>query len=25
MKKGKKIICPRDECNHEEAAAAVNE
>jgi DNA topoisomerase I len=28
MKKGKKILCPRDECNHEEAAvadAAVNE
>jgi DNA topoisomerase-1 len=25
MKKGKKILCPRDECSHEEAAAAVNE
>jgi DNA topoisomerase-1 len=25
MKKGKKILCPRDECGHQEAAAAVNE
>ena len=25
MKKGKKIICPRDECSFEETAAAVNE
>jgi DNA topoisomerase-1 len=25
MKKGKKILCPRDECSHQETAAAVNE
>jgi DNA topoisomerase-1 len=25
MKKGKKILCPRDACSHQEAAAAVNE
>jgi DNA topoisomerase I len=25
MKKGKKILCPKDECSHEEAAVAVNE
>jgi DNA topoisomerase-1 len=25
MKKGKKILCPRDECGHQESAAAVNE
>jgi DNA topoisomerase I len=25
MKKGKKILCPRDECDYQEAAAAVNE
>jgi DNA topoisomerase-1 len=25
MKKGKKILCPRDECGHQETAAAVNE
>ena len=25
MKKGKKILCPRDACDHQEAAVAVNE